>query len=154
MSKAKLSTSQETKADVELTFRRCLGGVLRKVGHNRAMSDVEVKTLGNKIIGKKFIGVYARDEIDLDAGRPPGICFIVNNKPRTSGGEHWLAVYYKSNGLPILFDSFARRHILPEFSGDHTEDDVEQADWQEDCGQRCLAFLCTAMLEGDLCYWV
>ena len=131
------------------------GGVLRAVGHSKAMSDTEISTMAVKIIGKeKFIGVFARGEVDVNAIYPPGTCFIVNTKSRSTGGEHWLAIFYRKNGEAILFDSFARRHILPEFEGKHTESDKDQEDWQHSCGQRCIAFLCVGTLLGDSCYWV
>ena len=144
----------EAKANVERTFRRCLGGVLRKLGHSKAMSDSEVGKIGKSLLGDKFIGVFALDEIEYNTYRPTGTCYIMNNKTRRSYGEHWLAVWHNQNQTPILFDSFARRYIIPDFQGEMTELDVDQQDWQESCGQRCIAFLCVAASLGDACYWV
>ena len=145
----------EVKEEAERTFKRCLGGVLRSVGHSKAMSDTEILRLAEKIIGKeKFIGVYARGEIDVNGKYPPGTCYVLNNESRSTGGEHWLALFYGETGEAILFDSFARRHIIPEFEGKRTEDDKDQEDWQFSCGQRCIAFLCVGALLGDSCYWV
>ena len=91
------------KEDVERTFKRCLGGVLRTVGHSKAMSNIEIKNITTKIIGKeKFIGVYALGEIDINESKTPGTCYILNNKVRSSGGEHWLSIFYDSTGEPIL----------------------------------------------------
>ena len=147
-------TDYDLKTTVERTFRRCLGGVLRKLGHSKAMTDSEVVKIGKSLLGDKFIGVFAIDEIDYNAPRPTGTCYVMNNKTRRSNGEHWLAVWYNQNQTPVLFDSFARKHVIPDFHGQLTEADTDQQDWQESCGQRCIAFLCVAATLGDACYWV
>ena len=142
------------KYEVETLYRRILGGVLRKVGHSQALSDEELLPLGLELIGNKFIGVYAHGEIETNIRRPYGICYIINTKMRKSRGEHWLAIWHDSKKQPVLFDSFARAHILPDFQGRITELDTDQEDWQNSCGQRCIAFLCVAAMKGESCLWI
>ena len=142
------------KEGVETLYRRVLGGILRKVRHSQAMSDTEIYPIGLELLGSKFIGVYARGEIDTNIRRPYGTCYILNTTARKSKGEHWLAIWHDSNNQPILFDSFARDRILPDFQGRKTDRDIDQEDWQNSCGQRCLAFLCVAAMKGESCLWI
>ena len=46
----KKSNLLSEKKNVELTFRRCLGGVLRKVKHSQAMTDTEITILGKQLM--------------------------------------------------------------------------------------------------------
>ena len=142
------------KENIETLYRRILGGILRKVGHSRAMSDTEIYSIGLELVGSKFIGVYAYGEITTNIQRPYGDCYILNTDTSKCKGEHCLAVWRDSNNQPILFDSFARAYILPEFQGRMTELDIDQEEWQNSCGQRCLAFLCVAALKGYSCLWI
>jgi len=143
----------ELKSYVEKTFKRYLGGVLRKMGHGDTTSEDELRGMGRTLFGNKFLGVFAADE------RPPsplepGYMYIVNTKPRSHGGEHWMGVYGTEKSGDLLFDSFARKSIIPNWNGLVTELDKDQLDEQQDCGQRTLAFLATAYVLGDLAYWV
>ena len=41
-------------------------------------------------------GVLTRDELPEKVAYPS--CYVLNTKPRTHEGEHWLAVFYDENG--------------------------------------------------------
>jgi hypothetical protein len=64
----------------------------------------------DSILSKIFIGVYSRDELPENFSYPT--CFIINNKPKTHSGEHWLAFFYDSNKICYFFDSYANN---PEY---------------------------------------
>jgi hypothetical protein len=90
-------------------------------------------------------GVFALD----GPWRKCGGYGIVNLEPRGNAGEHWIAF---ANGL--FYDSFGRTGILerrekqylPQGQGtklDYTDPDPEQAKKEDNCGQRCIAWLMT-----------
>ena len=56
------------------------------------------------VVSKIFLGAFARDELPIKPSYPS--CFIINTDPRRSAGEHWLAIYYNSNGYSDFFDSY------------------------------------------------
>lgn len=77
-------------------------------------------------------------------------CYILNKSLSGGKGEHWVAIW-QENGDHYCFDSFGRSidRIMPVFDrnaggGVIYNDDVIQKDSQEDCGQRCIAFLILA----------
>ena len=51
-----------------------------------------------------FLGAFARDELPPKPMYPS--CFILNTAPRSSAGEHWLALYYDQHGMCDFFDSY------------------------------------------------
>lgn len=61
---------------------------------------------------------------------------IVNTDMKGQPGEHWTAV---ADGL--LYDSFGRANLLNNSRLLDVDLDAEQAIEEENCGQRCLAFL-------------
>lgn len=74
---------------------------------------------------------------------------IINLEPRHKSGEHWIA---KANDL--IYDSFGRNGIVETREkenqiggGDdkrslhYTDSDVEQRKREDNCGQRCIAWL-------------
>jgi len=54
--------------------------------------------------------VVARDELPIKIKYPCSI--ILNNKPRSHSGEHWIAIYFDKNKRAIFFDSYG---LPPEY---------------------------------------
>jgi hypothetical protein len=103
--------------------------------------------------GNSWGGVHMADE------RPPlgSKYFIMNVDKRGQGGTHLVAVARGPNGQRLLYDSFGRtsKRLMPDYYHARPQDggsryvedadrDVEQADSQANCGQRCLAWLLVA----------
>jgi len=58
----------------------------------------------------KFLGVFARDDLQRLPYAPPGSCFVINTDPSWRNGEHWVGIYvplHRIAGTIIFFDSFA-----------------------------------------------
>ena len=105
--------------------------------------NVELTKHARKLLGSKFKGVYASDEIPALSAKQPYA--ILNTKPRDHGGEHWTAVArVPRSGKLMHYDSYGRSHKtlfpLPSSTID-TEDDLEQHIAETNCGQRSIAWL-------------
>ena len=73
---------------------------------------------------------------------------IVNLDPRSSGGSHWIAMVATVKDI-IVYDSFGRDVLAGQLAGvRYTEDDAEQHIYENNCGQRCLAWLCVYYKHG------
>lgn len=115
-----------------------------------------LEKVGKKLFGIKFKGVFPSDKIPKLNDLSP-YC-ILNLDSSYEGGSHWIALVKLPNEKGALFyDSFGRdyKKIIPEvmLSGNgrikNTEDDAEQEIEQEDCGQRCLAFIMLYDKKGE-----
>ncbi len=60
--------------------------------------------LMDKFTSKIFLNVYARDELPTTVKYPS--CLILNNKPRSHPGQHWLAIYFDDKKIGYFFDSY------------------------------------------------
>jgi len=99
---------------------------------NKSTYASTLEKAGKQLFGPDFLGVFAKDEKYPQNGEYA----IVNTHRRDEPGEHWMAV-----GKGMLYDSFGRRGMLGGGLQD-TELDAEQNIVEENCGQRCLAWLC------------
>lgn len=111
----------------------------------------ELTRVGKQTFGKKYIGTFASDEkIHLKNGQ----CCIVNTLPLGTPGEHWVAVAF-NGGCYILYDSFGRDNNEMEIENLDglriclTEQDPEQHESENNCGQRCLAWLSVFFKLGE-----
>ena len=119
------------------------------MGSNITGED-ELKSCGRKLFGTRFRGVFASDEIPRTFKSRQSA--IVNLDPRSSGGSHWIAMVttVKDN---IVYDSFGRDVLADQLACRgpgvrYTEDDAEQHIYENNCGQRCLAWLCVYYKHG------
>lgn len=98
-------------------------------------STDQLLRLGQRTFGEDFRGVFARDE-DWRREMKRGYV-IVNLDTSDLRGSHWVAV---AGGL--VYDSFGRVHVLGA-EGDlkDVDRDAEQRRSEDNCGQRCLAWL-------------
>ena len=71
---------------------------------------------------------------------------IVNLDKHDMPGSHWVAM-----ADSMVYDSFGRDVGL----GETTERDVEQGRREDNCGQRCVAFLCVYHAYGpEIAYFI
>lgn len=144
---AKRSTKDENES-VNKAFRLGIKYFEEMIGKGITGERVLLKA-GKEFFGKAFGGVLASDELPP---RRPGRSdryYIINNMPRGSTGEHWLALVMASDGRVVVWDSFGRpiETLMPMLWKKYRrwvvepERDVEQKKTQEDCGARSLSFL-------------
>lgn len=95
-----------------------------------------------------FLGVFPSDLIPLSALSYP-CCLVVNTKPISSEGEHWVAIIKSSENIGYYFDSYGMSPAnFPEAATvlDTTQkwdyNDVQlQSLLTTVCGQYCVFFL-------------
>ena len=71
---------------------------------------------------KIFKNTLARDELPKTVKYPS--CYVINTKPRSHEGEHWLAVFYDKNKIGYFFDSYGfnpSRYDLENFMNKTSE---------------------------------
>ena len=107
--------------------------------------NFELMRAGRQLLGDKFAGVYSSDQRPALSKKKPYA--ILNTKPTTSGGEHWVGLArMPSTGKIMHYDSFGRSHRQLfanrwEDQAIDTEQDIEQGERTTECGQRSLAWL-------------
>ena len=103
---------------------------------------------GKKTFGSDWKGIYASDQ-KLPS---EGLC-IVNTDRSDQDGTHWLGI---NANLNLLYDSFGRSKskVLPQWTGKETDHDVEQKNKENNCGQRCLAWLLVSKHYPALCHLI
>ena len=123
------------------------------MGGETTTDNFELMRTGNQLLGDKFAGVYSSDQRPALSKNKPYA--ILNTKPASSGGEHWIAlaripepqgVRQSLTGKIMHYDSSGRSHrqLFPDRWEDEaidTELDVEQDERTTECGQRSLAWL-------------
>lgn len=117
--------------------------VFKVIKHHGTTKTGELERAGKKLLGKKFIGVFAQDKVPT---MKEGEMAIINNHVQGQPGEHWVGAV-KSKGELVVFDSFGRdlKKFLPILHKQHkvlsTDRDRDQR-WSNDhCGQLSLSFL-------------
>ena len=118
---------------------------MKLMGKKTTTDNFELMQAGKHLLGDKFAGVYSSDQRPALSKKKPYA--ILNTKPTSSGGEHWVALArMPSTGKIMHYDSFGRSHrqLFPDRWEDEaidTELDVEQDERTTECGQRSLAWL-------------
>lgn len=126
---------------------------LKKIQYMMASDDTtylsQLEKVGKKLFSVQFKGVYPSDKIPKLNDLAP-YC-ILNLDKSKEPGSHWVAlckVKDRKNEC-LFYDSFGRNYteIIKnlKFSGNgrikNTENDAEQKILEQNCGQRCLAWL-------------
>jgi hypothetical protein len=95
---------------------------------------------------KMFSGVYARNELPKTINYPA--CIVVNTKPRSHTGEHWLSIFYDKNGSAFFFDSYGQNPkdykleaYLKKTSTNWTWNKTQIQGFSSHCGYYCLLYL-------------
>lgn len=106
------------------------------------------------LFGKKFHGVYMRDEIPRDlSNKTPYAILNLDADTDPGDGSHWIAVAFQDN-VVLVYDSFGQLHETPkeliELYGKATvtDPDAEQSLDETNCGARCVAWLLLTDLFG------
>jgi hypothetical protein len=101
------------------------------------------------VVRKIFLGVFARDELPQKVKYPS--CFVLNNRPRSHSGEHWLAIYYNKDKTAMFFDSYGqepKEYKLESFmnktSPDWLYNKTRIQGFSQYCGLYCITFLLLA----------
>ena len=115
------------------------------IRHANITGEDELRKAGKHLFGSKFRGVIARDELTVPRMLRSGESCILNLDKRNQPGSHWIAIVKDTEF--ITYDSFGRKLT----NSRHTEDDAEQHIIEENCGQRCLAWLCVYYKYGGKC---
>jgi hypothetical protein len=128
--------SRLPKSQVEISalkyYKKKLATEEKKLGRGITY-DEDLAARGRELFGAKFNGVYP-----ADVTRPFRGYSIVNLDGKNEPGSHWVA---EANTL--IYDSFGRNGILRGSGVDqYTDPDAEQKVQEDNCGQRCLAWLC------------
>lgn len=121
-------------------YNQQLNKIEKELG-NKSTYSSQLTDYGTRMFGDKYRGTYAADTLPTLTKKRP-YC-IGNLDKKNEGGSHWIALA-KSGKDVIFYDSFGRKAksiIDLEKKVLNTEDDAEQDIFEENCGQRCLAWL-------------
>lgn len=133
--------------EAEMIYNHILNNIVEPLTGNKSTYMDELKAVGRKLLGIKFKGVYAADKIPIlnDLKK-----YCILNLDRTGmPGSHWIALAKVKNNT-YVYDSFGRQNtkIIPNlrFSGNgrivDVDRDAEQDKKEQNCGARCIAWLC------------
>jgi len=110
--------------------------------------DRQLHTSAKKLIGPAFAGVFASDMV------PKNFRFCITNvDTHDKPGSHWVAIASlgRQKGY-LVYDSFGRHtsKLMPHLNLDtwDTDRDKEQLESEDNCGARCIAWLCLVKLLG------
>jgi len=115
--------------------------------HAAITGEDELRKAGKHLFGRRFKGVFAADEMTVPRTLSVGEACILNLDTRRMAGSHWIAIGRGKKEF-ITYDSFGRKLTT---NSKHTEADAEQHIMEENCGQRCLAWLCVYYKYGGKC---
>lgn len=121
-------------------YNEILDFVIREIGHEGPTSRSELTNFMREQIGNRYVGTFAaREPIPFTRSRPFAI-MNTENEP----GDHWLGIVNDTVAQPMIYDSFGRRLFIEKnnvLTPVHTNRTAEQDFHQDDCGQRCCAWL-------------
>ncbi len=121
--------------------------MIKIFGHSDTTGTNELYSIGKKLFGSKFLGVFPQDRLPDEIYNKPSKYAIINNHTSGMSGEHWVAIAGLPNSTKILiFDSFGRasKTLLPLLKQKKiidTDSDAEQKIIQMSCGQFSMGFL-------------
>jgi hypothetical protein len=116
-----------------------------KIIGNDTTDSIQLYDISKKLLGDKFIGVYASDEIPKLKN---GQYAILNLDKSNMAGSHWVAIC-KFNNKVFFYDSFGRSYktiikvLKDSDNGEiiNSDKDAEQEIKANDCGARSIAML-------------
>ena len=129
------------------TIKTYYTDILRRVENdlknNGTTNNEELNKYCKKKI-KKFIGVFPSDSSFFLKNHESA---IINVDDSAHLGSHWLAIINYKNKM-YAYDSFGRtiQELInnKHYSGfENTNNNIEQSIYEDNCGQRCIAFLLT-----------
>lgn len=128
----------------EYIYNLVLKEVVKILGNNTTDS-IQLYNISKSLLGDKFLGVYASDEIPkLNNGEYA----ILNLDKSNMAGSHWVAICKFNNKL-FFYDSFGRSYktimkVLKDSNNGeiiNSDKDAEQEIKENNCGARSIAML-------------
>lgn len=114
------------------------------------MNTIELRKIiqCDQVLNKVFIGIFASNQLNHTVRKKP-TAMIVNTDPTTRPGQHWVAMYFDTNGTVDYFDSYGLTLYVPEFIKFMNRNSIRinynnvrlQSSESEVCGIYCLYFL-------------
>lgn len=116
-----------------------------------SMNTLQIQKIlkSERSIKKYFKGVFAIDKIPKKVKSKPAM-YVINTDKSDKPGEHWLAIYFPSNGCSEFFDSYGRSPTkyaeIKKFLRNNSKCIVYnkkqlQSLFTGVCGQYCCVFL-------------
>ena len=114
-----------------------------------ALDNIQLDKIGKQLLGKKYIGTYAQDELPSRSGYM--IVNVDTSKKINTPDAHWVAIYQTPKTL-YIYDSYGRltKNVLKIISKTTTKKivdskhDPEQYGHTNICGHLAMSFLCVA----------
>ena len=108
------------------------------------MNNIEIENIlkVTRYVKDIFMGVFSVDTLHRHVKLYPS-CYIVNTDESTESGEHWVCVYFNSNGIAEFFCSFGNN---PSFYDYQMVSFMERNCYLWKCNskrlQSCLSTVC------------
>ncbi len=116
--------------------------------------DYQLSKLCRELFDEQFGGVISRNQfINMTDQRTDTPLYYIVNLDEKPGGSHWIAAIFH-DPLIYVYDSYGRStlEMFPELEGKKNnidaDTDPEQALLEDNCGQRCIAWLYVAHVFG------
>ena len=121
---------------------------IRNLGKG-ALDNFQLDKLGKQMLGKKYIGTFAQDELPSRSGYM--IVNVDTSKKINTPDAHWVGIYQTPKTL-YVYDSYGRltKNVLKIISTTTTKKiidsrhDAEQFGHTNVCGHLAMSFLCVA----------
>lgn len=143
----KVMTSEQANS----IYFKLYAGTVRKFGHEKTTSTMELNLIGKRLLGNKFLGSFSQDKLPKKIYTKPSYYAILNVDTSGMPGSHWVAIAGLANSKKIMvFDSFGRmtKKLLPLVYKSakkggliDTGYDKEQKMLQDSCGQFSITWL-------------
>ncbi len=134
-------------------FKEYYKEIVKHLKHSETTYSDELESMGKRIFGSLFLGVFSSDKIPELKSNEMAIVNL-DKESQPGSGSHWVSFYKKNNNLWV-YDSFGRSvySILPvlrKISGRIKEPDrdPEQKGYQSNCGQLSMSWLAVAHHHG------
>ena len=114
-------------------------------------NNIQLDKFGTSLFGNKYLGTFCSDHFPKSVTNNQ--CFIMNNKPSRSNGEHFIA-FYKSNKKLYGYDTFDRRpNTLSKYWKNkniiNANTERDQSFKEHNCGSRSMAWLLSFHRYGE-----
>ena len=139
-------------SDIKKEYNKIVRHMENDVFHsNQETSNQQLDRIGAQLFGSQWGGVYAEDE-DIKINKNK-MYYIVNTDKQNQAGTHWVGLYFDhTHNKLYVFDTFDRQiskllhDVEVDAKGKHFKVNkgshmIEQADKQNDCGQRSMSWL-------------
>ena len=121
------------KTNAQATYDGILENEMDAMGHANMTSREELDSVCSRKFGSRYAGAFAPSEMPV---LNKDVCYAIKNTAE-SPGQHWMAVIYDPEDpeTPVVYDPLGGSKSVK------TRADAEQRNEEDNCGQRCIAFL-------------